>query len=272
MNLKITDQTPEARTGGSNASLGAQLRAAREAQGASIRQISEQTRLSPRYLEAIEADDYKRLPGGMYNRNFIKAYAHQLGFPEEQAMDLYTRASREQGTPADEEMPTSYQPRVYTNGDSSRSPAVTFLIGALMLGVLSLVAFAAVHWWNRQSANPAPQAEVQPTPTAAPIAEQTPASVPTSLTVQIRAADQQIWLRAKPDDSAATERILQPNGDSLEYTIQNQLNLQYARPKASALQVTINGRQARVPTEARSTNGNLVEMTITRDGYEQFLQ
>src|SRR5215472_5826115 len=43
-------------------SIGEKLRLAREAQGIALREISEQTRISMRYLEAIEGDDYKHLP------------------------------------------------------------------------------------------------------------------------------------------------------------------------------------------------------------------
>ena len=62
------------------ASFGEELRLAREARGVTLRQISDQTRISIRYLEAIEANDYKRLPGGIFNRSFIKAYAKYVGY------------------------------------------------------------------------------------------------------------------------------------------------------------------------------------------------
>ena len=81
------------------ASFGEQLRLAREARGITLRQISDQTRISIRYLEAIETDDYKRLPGGIFNRSFIKSYAKQIGFDEKEAVEGYLRTAREQGEP-----------------------------------------------------------------------------------------------------------------------------------------------------------------------------
>src|SRR5918999_1004852 len=95
-------------------SFGEQLRLAREARGISLREISEQTRISTRYLEAIEADDYKRLPGGIFNRSFIKAYAKQIGFDEKAALEGYMRTAREQGE--DEVTTTPYKSHVYTDG------------------------------------------------------------------------------------------------------------------------------------------------------------
>jgi cytoskeleton protein RodZ len=69
------------------ASIGEKLRLEREAHGIALRDISEQTRISMRYLEAIESDDYGRLPGGIFNRSFIRAYAKFVGFDEQEAIE-----------------------------------------------------------------------------------------------------------------------------------------------------------------------------------------
>ena len=47
------------------ATIGERLRLAREGRGIPLREISDQTRISMHYLEAIETNDYKRLPGGI---------------------------------------------------------------------------------------------------------------------------------------------------------------------------------------------------------------
>jgi cytoskeletal protein RodZ len=60
-------------------SLGEKLRQAREARGVSISEIAEQTRISSHYLEAIESDDYRTLPGGIFNKGFVKSYANMSG-------------------------------------------------------------------------------------------------------------------------------------------------------------------------------------------------
>src|ERR671926_641966 len=132
-------------------SFGEQLRLAREARGITLREISEQTRISTRYLEAIEADDYKRLPGGIFNKSFIKAYAKYIGFDEKEALEAYARTAREQGTSPDDVVSTPYQPRVYTDGNS-RSPLVTLLLTILILAIISLGVYAAMHWYQRREA------------------------------------------------------------------------------------------------------------------------
>jgi transcriptional regulator with XRE-family HTH domain len=101
------------------ASIGEQLRLAREARGIGLREICDQTRISIHYLEAIEANDYKRLPGGVFNRSFIKAYAKSVGYDEREAIEGYTRYLREHGDQASDEVNTTpMHSKVYTDLDS----------------------------------------------------------------------------------------------------------------------------------------------------------
>ena len=93
------------------ASIGEQLRLAREERGIGLREICEQTRISVHYLEAIEANDYKRLPGGVFNRSFIKAYAKCVGYDEREAVEGYTRYLREHGESATTSTPRRYIPK-----------------------------------------------------------------------------------------------------------------------------------------------------------------
>src|SRR6185503_16032268 len=130
--------------------IGEKLRLAREECGISLRDISDQTRISMRYLEAIETDDYKRLPGGIFNKSFIKAYARYIGYDEKEAMESYLATLRLKGE-AEDEVLTAPKSLVYTDASSSRSPLVTLLLAILILGVLSLAAYAALHWYQRRA-------------------------------------------------------------------------------------------------------------------------
>jgi len=76
-------------------SIGEKLRLARETRGIALRDISEQTRISMRYLEAIEVDDYRRLPGGIFNRSFVRAYAKHVGYDEQEALEEYSAMMHE---------------------------------------------------------------------------------------------------------------------------------------------------------------------------------
>jgi cytoskeletal protein RodZ len=132
-------------------SIGEKLRLARETRGIALRDISDQTRISMRYLEAIESDDYRRLPGGIFNRSFIRAYAKFIGYDENQAIEDYSRTLRELGQPDEETK--SYKSLVYTDdGAHYRSPLMTLLLALVILAVLSLCVWAGLHFYQRSVA------------------------------------------------------------------------------------------------------------------------
>ena len=61
----------------------------RTERGISLESIAEATKLSVRTLEAIEAGDFKRLPGGIYNTNYIRQYAKAIEFDEANLLAAY---------------------------------------------------------------------------------------------------------------------------------------------------------------------------------------
>jgi cytoskeletal protein RodZ len=137
------------------ASIGEQLRLAREARGIGLREICDQTRISVHYLEAIEANDYKRLPGGVFNRSFIKAYAKCVGYDEREAIEGYTRYLREHGETSDDVNTTPMHSKVYTDTPATRSPLLTVFLAIVILAVLTAAALAALYWFQKRAENTA---------------------------------------------------------------------------------------------------------------------
>ena len=73
----------------SGTSLGALLKREREKKGLNHAQISDQTRLRPHFLEAIENEEWDLLPAPTLVKGFIRSYARFLGLDEERILDLY---------------------------------------------------------------------------------------------------------------------------------------------------------------------------------------
>src|SRR5437764_15118802 len=119
-------------------SIGEKLRLQRETRGIALRDISEQTRISMRYLEAIEADDYRRLPGGIFNRSFIRAYAKFIGYDENDAIEDYARTMRERGEADDDETPKPFRSLVYTEEEPNQKVQrlITLLLAIVILALL----------------------------------------------------------------------------------------------------------------------------------------
>ncbi len=135
------------------ATIGEQLRLAREGRGIPLREISDQTRISMHYLEAIESNDYKRLPGGIFNRSFVKAYARYVGYDEKAAIEGYTRYMRDSGDVGEEVATTPYHSKVYTDSPATRSPLLTVVLAIAILAILTAVALGLVRWVQHRSAD-----------------------------------------------------------------------------------------------------------------------
>jgi hypothetical protein len=74
---------------------GEKLRKQREQRGISLDTISTITKISPRMLRAIEDEHFDQLPGGVFSKGFVRAYARQVGLDEEEAVADYLSALRE---------------------------------------------------------------------------------------------------------------------------------------------------------------------------------
>ena len=80
--------------------LGQQLREARLQKGMSLDDVQEMTKIRKRYLEAIEAGDYKVLPGSFYVRAFIKTYAETVGLNPDELLEGHKKDVPEEETEA----------------------------------------------------------------------------------------------------------------------------------------------------------------------------
>jgi|SRR5947209_4703027 len=255
------------------ASFGEQLRLAREARGISLRHISDQTRISIRYLEAIEADDYKRLPGGIFNRSFIKAYAKQIGFDEKEALDGYLRTAREQGE-SDEVATTPYRSHVYTDG-GSRSPLVTLLLTILILAILSLGVYAALHWYQRReaerAANNQQSTAAQGTQQTNPTTNQnssTAQTIPSFKNISITARDKIVNIAWKVDDATKMYGQLGPGQAAVgPLNPQKQLVIYFTRKSdAPLLDITIDGHPSKKLPDDK------FQIEITKDNYAELVR
>ncbi len=74
---------------------GENLRKQREQRGLSLDAISTITKISPRMLRAIEEEHFEQLPGGVFNKGFVRAYARLVGLDEDEAVSDYLAALRE---------------------------------------------------------------------------------------------------------------------------------------------------------------------------------
>src|SRR5579864_3064662 len=71
---------------------GESLKRERELRGVTLEEISAATRIATRFLKAIENEEWDQLPGGVFNRGFVRAVARFLGLDEENTVAEYVLA------------------------------------------------------------------------------------------------------------------------------------------------------------------------------------
>ncbi|HET9490404.1 MAG TPA: RodZ domain-containing protein [Methylomirabilota bacterium] len=165
------------------ASLGSYLRELREGRGLSLEELSRATRVAPRYLEALEADDLAALPGHVFARGFLRAYCQILETPPDEAIALYHRQT---GTPLP--APASAGRRV-ESGARNRSTVLISFVLLVVFGV-ALLAVANVLQSARERAS-------------AREGVAAPGDVATSVTAPVPAEDRPKAPEAQPPKVAA---------------------------------------------------------------------
>ena len=71
---------------------GENLKREREMRGVSLEEITAATRIATRFLQALENEKWEQLPGGVFNRGFVRAVARFLGLDEENIVAEYALA------------------------------------------------------------------------------------------------------------------------------------------------------------------------------------
>jgi cytoskeleton protein RodZ len=127
----------------SSTPFGEHLKREREMRGVTLEEISAATRIAPRFLLALENEQWDQLPGGVFNRGFIRAIARFLGLDEDTLVSEYaleTKGRTEPGVVADPPMESN-----------RRWPAIALVIGVAILLIAAAVA-AVVHFAPQISA------------------------------------------------------------------------------------------------------------------------
>jgi cytoskeleton protein RodZ len=145
-------------------SLGARLKREREKRKITLDEISLSTKIGTRFLLAIEQENFDQLPGGIFNKGFVKAYARSVGVDEAEAVaeyELATGASLPESLPEGDPAAPAVSTPAFTSEDpgdgASRIPWGWFAVALL------IVAFGIAVWgfYSREKSS-RPNLLVQP--------------------------------------------------------------------------------------------------------------
>jgi len=128
-------------------SFGETLKRERELRQISLREIAEATKINLRYLDALERDDFRHLPGGVFNKGFVRAYAQFIGIDPETMVTAYLEEDgRQQSRAARAGGPTPHvhvadAPAASTNGRLWLAALVIFLVVVVLVAGLTALGY-----------------------------------------------------------------------------------------------------------------------------------
>jgi cytoskeleton protein RodZ len=258
--------------------VGAILKEAREAKGLTLAQVSDATRISKAYLQAVEENNYQKIPGEVFVKGVLRGYGNFLGLDGAKIVEQYKIFA--QGLPPEEAVSSKIRevtnvkitPTFKPNEDVPASKKNSLLLGLLVL-LLLLLAACAYYFTMVARHAPAtgntgtpsvstsmpapaqPQAVTTPAAPAAPVAPfpQTPtenkAAVPAAPVNQVPAAPGTVsvaveckgicWLQVYDGKKKIFEGTL-GKGEKTAFTSQGSLRIVYGNIKDVA--ITVNGK------------------------------
>lgn len=220
--------------------------------GVSLEEISAATRISTRFLEALENDHWDQLPGGVFNRGFIRSVARFLGLDEDSLVAEYaleTKNRTEAGMIPDPpmEMRRNWGPAIVAFG----------LLAAILTGGW----FIYVHYGAQIAARLYRKHNASPASTTAPPASPNPApaaasSAPAALELKIEAG-KSASLKVVADGRTVYDGRVEP-GNVMRFDARDSLEI--STSESSALLLELNG-QTVAPIGLPGQSGS---MTLTR--------
>jgi cytoskeletal protein RodZ len=260
--------------------LGTSFRKSRESLNLSIDKIAAETRINPRFLEAIENEQFDLLPGGIFNRGFIRTYAVRLGLDPEEAIQGYEKLFR-----AVEAEPVQ-QETEHVRGKTTKIPVYYVALAGLLILVVVFY-FLTRHkepplvTTNTAVAEAPAPTPPEPAPAEVPVAETIPAAAlipvpkpepppvksapipasspsPSNASVVIELeVREESWFKLSSDGSDVVTSEVLPPGTTRRYTAATSMNVSIGNAAGVALRV--NGQ----PVSSLGRSGQVRNITIT---------
>jgi len=135
---------------------GEHLRREREMRGISLEEIASATRIGTRFLEAMESEQWSQLPGGVFNRGFVRSVAHHLGLDEEALLAEYSLATGDMPASSGSSVRNASSRNTSVRNPSMRDPMEESNRGPWVAGILIVVVIAAIGFggwyvWHRRA-------------------------------------------------------------------------------------------------------------------------
>jgi len=259
--------------------VGARLKQARESKRVSLRQIANATKISVSALEAIERNDVGKLPGGLFARSFVRAYASELGLDVEPIVREYFAQFPDTG----DAPPVA----VFVEPEAAASaPVLAAVLRAAAVGVpvVALVVWVVIGWITGPAKKPPtlaaervpgaerPIASSRPAPDVVPAVGTAPAleavdaapgrSAPLTLHIVAR---KECWISVSADGRDVVSRLL---GVGEEEAVRAESEVRLKVGDAAAVVLRLNGS----PVRSLGRPGQVVTLRIDQASVNDLLE
>lgn len=280
------------------ASFGERLKREREKRGMTLEEVAGVTKISVRNLRALEEEKFELMPGGIFNRGFVRSYAKHLGLDDQQVVADYREAAGESvSTPDAPDTPSTPQKDAPAQAearptDVSAQVPWAALVGLVVFGTI-LLAVWSYHAHHKASDQGAEAVATQGTPVAsgeaphevvppdakgapntatsdlaATGATQAPAAgasgnasvAKTGFDLSLRARDE-VWVSTAVDGKPPSEAIME-DGQSIAVHALDRAILRVGN--SAAVDIAFNGQKVKV----HGVEGEPRNLTFTSSGLQ----
>lgn len=245
---------------------GTHIRDARLRKGVSLREIADVTRISVSVLESLERNDVSKLPGGIFSRSFVRAYAREVDLDPDGTVDRFIEQfPHDSITVGHTSSSATWEDLQNAESRRQRMASLFKLAGAAAIAIAAVI-YVAMHLDGLRLARLSePLTRVaaawRGSPAPALVA---PAVAPAAVHLSIELAGVRASTVSVTADGRSDSFILMA-GEHREY--RDVADVVLVMSDAAALDVTIDGERARQFGEA----GDVVTVHLTGDNYRDYL-
>jgi len=243
--------------------IGRHLQQARRSREITLRQVSEETKIGEKYLEALEKEEYDVFPAKIYVVSFLRSYARYLGLDAESLVQIYQRerCGQEDKTNLNPEFPIVVTQSVADNSQPGKGfRALRFYKKGLIPFLLAIVVVVAagvaliffLQWASRELSQKV----------LAKINYST--NFPKTISVLAEISDK-TWLQVVGDGSVSFEGILFP-GERRTWVAKDGMNIRIGN--VEGVKLYVNGEEVHTISES---SGRVNQLTLTRSKEEPII-
>jgi cytoskeleton protein RodZ len=253
---------------------GERLKRERELREVTLEEITQATRIGSRFLGALENEEWEKLPGGVFNRGFVRSIAHYLGLDEEAFLAEYDLAH---AAHADQQA-LKHAQRI----EDRIPPTPVWIPVTLVLAILLLLAgviYGGIYSWRRfaKHSTPKPAASIAapatntstnllasplPPSNSIPLSSTGPLGAvqsPLDLSISVSTASR---VRVQADGNLVLDNAIRP-GENRHFSANTSFVV--SADDSSAVLLELNG-EAMPPVGAPGTSGTII---LTRKNLRQ---